>query len=50
VNTIKTPKKAEITFDELVKSPEMRFSVIPAESGIQYFQIVLDPGFRRGDA
>jgi hypothetical protein len=24
--------------------------VIPAEAGIQLFQDVLDPGFRRGDA
>jgi hypothetical protein len=24
--------------------------VIPAEAGIQLFQQVLDPGFRRGDA
>ena len=24
-------------------------SVIPAEAGIQSFQYVLDPGFRRGD-
>ena len=23
--------------------------VIPAEAGIQCFQVVLDPGFRRGD-
>jgi hypothetical protein len=25
------------------------FSVIPAKAGIQLFQVVLDPGFRRGD-
>ena len=35
--------------DGLVKSPKMRFPVIPAEAGIQLFQYVLDPGFRRGD-
>ena len=28
----------------------MPFSVIPAKAGIQLFQDVLDPGFRRGDA
>jgi len=27
----------------------MLFSVIPAKAGIQLFQDVLDPGFRRGD-
>jgi hypothetical protein len=36
-------------FDELVKSPKALFSVIPAKAGIQLFQDVLDPGFRRGD-
>jgi hypothetical protein len=36
-------------FDELVKSQKPGFSVIPAEAGIQLFQGVLDPGFRRGD-
>jgi len=25
------------------------FSVIPAKAGIQFFQGLLDPGFRRGD-
>jgi hypothetical protein len=35
--------------DELVKSPKTPFSVIPAEAGIQEYQEVLDPGFRRGD-
>jgi hypothetical protein len=39
-----------IKFDEFVKSLEMRFFVIPAKAGIQLFQDVLDPGFRRGDA
>jgi hypothetical protein len=28
----------------------MPFPVIPAKAGIQFFQDVLDPGFRRGDA
>jgi hypothetical protein len=32
-----------------VKSPKTPFSVIPAEAGIQEYQEVLDPGFRRGD-
>jgi len=36
-------------FDELVKRRKPGFSVIPAKSGIQLFQPVLDPGFRRGD-
>jgi hypothetical protein len=31
------------------KSRETAFSVIPAEAGIQEYQGVLDPGFRRGD-
>ncbi len=35
--------------DGLVKSVKMPFSVIPAKAGIQLFQILLDPGFRRGD-
>jgi hypothetical protein len=36
--------------DGLVKSQKMGFPVIPAKAGIQLFQYVLDPGFRRGDA
>jgi hypothetical protein len=35
--------------DDLVKSQKAAFSVIPAKAGIQLFQVVLDPGFRRGD-
>jgi len=35
--------------DELVKSQEMVFPVIPAKAGIQGKQTLLDPGFRRGD-
>ena len=35
--------------DELVKSQKTPFSVIPAEAGIQEYQELLDPGFRRGD-
>jgi hypothetical protein len=31
------------------KKSEIAVLVIPAEAGIQYFQDVLDPGFRRGD-
>jgi hypothetical protein len=27
----------------------MAFSVIPAQAGIQEYQELLDPGFRRGD-
>ncbi len=36
-------------FDGLVRSPKRPFSVIPAEAGIQEYQGLLDPGFRRGD-
>jgi hypothetical protein len=39
----------DCNFDELVKSQKTGFSVIPAKAGIQLFQGVLDPGFRRGD-
>ena len=35
--------------DGLVKSLKMPFFVIPAKAGIQSFQRLLDPGFRRGD-
>jgi len=38
--------------DGFVKSQKTPFPVIPAEAGIQFFQLVtafLDPGFRRGD-
>jgi len=35
--------------DEIVKSQIATVSVIPAKAGIQLFQNVLDPGFRRGD-
>ncbi|MDI6756091.1 MAG: hypothetical protein QME78_17100, partial [Thermodesulfobacteriota bacterium] len=41
-----------ILIDELVKSLKMPFSVIPAEAGIQYFQMLintLDSGFHRSD-
>jgi hypothetical protein len=40
-------KKAK--FDDLVKIQKTGFSVIPAKAGIQLFQDVLDPGFRRGN-
>jgi len=36
--------------DGLVKSRNSIVFVIPAKAGIQLFQDVLDPGFRRGDA
>jgi hypothetical protein len=39
-----------LKFDELVKSRNSIEFVIPAKAGIQLFQDVLDPGFRRGDA
>jgi hypothetical protein len=35
--------------DELVKSLKSVFFVIPEEAGIQYFQQVIDSGFRRSD-
>jgi len=44
--------KRQITLDDLVKSLKMPFSVIPAEAGIQYFQMLintLDSGFHRSD-
>ena len=36
-------------FDGVVKSRNSIEFVIPAKAGIQLFQDVLDPGFRRGD-
>jgi len=39
-----------IKSDELAKNPNPIKFVIPAKAGIQLFQDVLDPGFRRGDA
>jgi hypothetical protein len=44
-----TKKNSTGKIDELVKSQKPGFSVIPAKAGIQLFQLVLDPGFRRGD-
>jgi len=38
-----------INIDEVVKSRNPIKFVIPAKAGIQLFQDVLDPGFRRGD-
>jgi hypothetical protein len=35
--------------NELVKSRKTPFFVIPAEAGIQWIQVFLDPGVRRGD-
>jgi hypothetical protein len=35
--------------DDLTKSRIPIKFVIPAEAGIQFFQDILDPGFRRGD-
>jgi hypothetical protein len=43
------PKVKRRSFDEFVKSRESLEFVIPAKAGIQLFQDVLDPGFRRGD-
>jgi hypothetical protein len=39
-----------VNIDELVKTQETLSPVIPAEAGIQEYQELLDPGFRRGDA
>jgi hypothetical protein len=36
--------------DGFEKSLKLPIFVIPAKAGIQLFQDVLDPGFRRGDA
>jgi len=38
-----------LQFDGFVKSRNSIEFVIPAKAGIQLFQDVLDPGFRRGD-
>jgi hypothetical protein len=35
--------------DDLAKNQKIGFFVIPAKAGIQLFQNVLAPGFRRGD-
>jgi len=43
-------ENSDIKFDELAKSRNHMKFVIPAKAGIQFFQDVLDPGFRRGDA
>src|SRR4030042_5786834 len=42
-------KSGPFIFDDLVKSRNSIEFVIPAKAGIQLFQDVLDPGFRRGD-
>ena len=39
-----------MNFDVLVKKRNSIKIVIPAKAGIQLFEDVLDPGFRRGDA
>ena len=44
--------KLAINIDNLIKSIEISFSVIPAKAGIQSFQAVaghLDSGFHRSD-
>jgi hypothetical protein len=38
-----------VNLDAFVKSRISVSSVIPAEAGIQEYQGLLDPGFRRGD-
>jgi hypothetical protein len=43
-------EKIRPKLDNLVKSRNSIKFVIPAKAGIQLFQEVLDPGFRRGDA
>ncbi len=40
---------APVRFDEFVNSPKIALDVLPAEAGIQYYQAVLDSGFRRSD-
>jgi len=48
-NEINEEKLSKVKIDELVKSRNSIEFVIPAKAGIQLFQDVLDPGFRRGD-
>jgi hypothetical protein len=38
-----------LIIENIVKSHQTPFSVIPAEAGIQEYGELLDPGFRRGD-
>jgi hypothetical protein len=38
-----------LKIDETVKSRNPSLPVMPAEAGIQCFQQVMDPGFRRDD-
>jgi hypothetical protein len=38
-----------VKVDGLVKSPKLPIFVIPAKAGIQEYQLLLDPGLRRGD-
>jgi hypothetical protein len=41
-----------VNLDDIVKSQETPFLVIPAEAGIQFFQLItefLDSGFHRSD-
>ncbi len=49
VNSLIFVKHPENQIDGLAKIRRSREGVIPAEAGIQLFQDVLDPGFRRGD-
>jgi hypothetical protein len=41
--------RIRFSFDELVKSQKMPFSVIPVKTGIQEFQAVLDSRLRGSD-
>jgi len=46
------PNSYHSKFDGFVKSQKIPFPVIPAEAGIQLYQMLaacLDPGFRWGD-
>jgi hypothetical protein len=38
-----------MNIDGLAKSPKLPIFVIPAKAGIQEYQLLLDPGVRRGD-
>jgi hypothetical protein len=40
---------SQTIFDAFVKSRKPHFPVIPEKAGIPEKQVVLDPGFRRGD-
>ena len=46
---LRREKVGYVNFDDLVKSRNSMEFVIPEKTGIQLFQVVLDPGFRWRD-